>query len=282
MRALLFALLLLPLAAAHGGQQLDDTLVKNGQALMIGSLDAPQPGALLVVPFVDGPLPCGPEAFGAYRIALTSGTGVAFVANATILQMLVDMPEGEGGYSALAVDTHEASRALLLMQQAAVSYHALVGVVKPLNGTRSIDVQTGVLGLPYPLEGTATHGDLPPPEGEGIQMAHDRSFRGGAACLGDAPGTLVIRVNQTALPESLAPGKLVHVVALHDPSIAGFLPRPLDGTTGILRANLYLARAGDDAEQIRAALDPAPRVADITPIAALAVGLALVVRRAKG
>ena len=201
MRAILLALVfLLPVAAAHGGgQQLDNTLVENGQNLMVGQLTAPQPGAFIVVPYVDGPLPCNPVPAEDYRIPLTNGTGVAFVANETALQALFDMPESEGGYSAFAVDTHDASRALELMEQVVESYHALVGVKMPTNGSRVMEFRTGVLGLPYPLAGTATHEFPQAPEGQGIHMQHDGSFRGGSACLGSEPGTLIVTINKSAL-----------------------------------------------------------------------------------
>lgn len=273
--ALLALALLLPLAAAHGEQAaLDEQLVDDGRRLTVGEFKAPQRGGLVVVPYVEGPLPC--EGAAGYRIPLTPTSGVAFAANATALQALFDGPASEGGYTAFAVDTQSAQRALILMQENAVALHGLVGVVREGNDTRA---RSGALGLPYPIPGAAMHEPEHPAEGQGIVMDHDGSFSGAQACPVSEPGHVAITFRFDALPESLGPGKLAHVVALHDPEIAAFLPRPIDDSTAVLQANLYLARPGEDPATIRAALDPSPRVADALPILLLGVGLVWIARR---
>lgn len=272
---LLLAVLLVPLAAAHGEEtHLDEGLTRNGERLLLGSFEAPQPGPLVVVPFVDAPLGCDAAAHG-YRIPLGDGAGVAFVSNRTTLQALLDAPE-PGGYAAFAVDTHEASRALILMQENAVALHALVALVQEPG--RDAEVRTGALGVPYTLPGAGGHGFEHAVEGGGIQMAHDGGFRGARACVGEDAGHVSLTVDLAALPDALGHGRLVHALVLHDPQVAAFLPRPLDESTRVLQANLYLARPGEDPARVRDALDPAPRAGQLAPVAFVLVGLALVAR----
>lgn len=275
---LLLATALAPLAAAHGTEQhVDEQLVESGEALMLGEFKAAQAGPLVVVPFVDDALTCDTER-GAYRIPLGDDAGVAFVTNETTVQALFDLPADHVGYAGFAVDTHDATRALLLMEENAIALHALVGVVTDDDGTG--ESRTGALGLPYPIPGTAMH-DMTsiPVEGGGVLMSHDDSFAGGRWCASAEPGHLAIMLDRSDLPDSLAQGQLAHVVALADSTVVGYLPRPLDGSTRVLQANLYLAREGEDPARVRAALDPAPTLAQLLPIAIAGVGSVWVARR---
>ncbi|HUR67962.1 MAG TPA: hypothetical protein VM370_01855 [Candidatus Thermoplasmatota archaeon] len=277
---LLAALWLLPSALAHGGEAgIDDQLVDNGRALQLGTFTAPQPGALVVVPYVEGALGCAPPAEADYSIALGADAGIAFAANATALAAYFDLPPQGEGYAALGVDSHDATRALILMQENAIALHALAGVVE--RGS-ALDVKTGALGVPYPIPGTAMEHaeELAAPEGGGLLLDHDGSFTGARACAGSEVGHLAILVEDSSLPDSLAPGRLVHAVAMFDATLAQFPPRPLDGTTAVLQANLYLARPGEDPARVRAALDPSIKlVADGVPILALVGGGVWVMRR---
>jgi len=276
--ALVLLALALPGALAHGEEQhLDEQLVENGERLLLGRFTAPQAGALLVVPHVAGALGCVPPPQVNYRVALGPEAGVSFARNETTFAAFFDVPPRSEGYAALAVDTHDATRTLILMEENAVALHALVGVV--IRGS-ALETRTGALGLPYPIPDTAAHdmGEFAP-EGGGIVMAHDDSFSGATTCAGEEAGHFAARFEVTSLPEPLAAGSLVHVVAMHDATVAGFLPRPLDGTTEVLQANLYLAREGEDPARVRDALDPRIGLAEAVPLAGLAVGLVLVARR---
>lgn len=272
--AVALALALAGVALAHGDahHELDTQLVENGRAVMVGAFTAAQPGPLVVVPSTDGPLPCGPWEDADWRIPLGDDSGVVFLQNATHLVGVVEQAPGASGYTALAVDTASASRALVLMSEAAVSNHALAAVVLRADGPPA--ARTGVLGIPYDLPGDAGHdmGDFAP-EGGGIVLDHDDSFPGARACPWPDAGYVAFAFERTALPEALAPGSVVHVVALHDGAIAEFLPRPIDGSTAVLQANLYLARPGEDPAAMRAAFDPTPGATAWLPLALVGVGL---------
>lgn len=273
----LLALLLLPGVAAHGGE-LDEALLEAGDAVVIRDFRAPQPGPLLVVPHTEGPLPCGALPGAAYRVPLGPDAGVAFASNETELVALFDVPPDERGYAGFGVDTHDASRALLLMEQNAIALHALGAVVKRPGAPT--EFRTGALGVPYPIPGTAAHdmSDMGP--GEGLLLDHDDSFGAARWCPGaDAPGQILVAIERARLPDSLAPGMVVHVVAIFDAHLDGFPARPIDGSTHSLQANLYLARPGEDAAQVRAALDPGADAHDIVPVVLLLLGLGLVSRR---
>ena len=71
----------------------------------------------------------------------------------------------------------------------------------------------------------------------------------------------------------------MHAVVLYDPQIAAPLPRPIEGSTRVLEANLYLAQPGEDPAEVRAALDPTPGASTWLPLAGVAAGLILAVRR---
>lgn len=266
-------------AAAHGGEpHLDAQLVREGERLIVGDFTAPQAGALVVVPYVEGPLGCGASA-GGYRVPLSAESGVSFVANETTLQAFFDAPGA--GFSAFAVDSHTASRALILMQENAVALHGLVALVQR-ESANATSVRTGVLGLPYPIPGAgAGHGFDHTAEGGGVVMSYDnRSFTRASACAGDERGHVALDVPFDAFRETpLRHGALVHVVAMHDPEIPEFLPRPIDASTQILQANLYLARPGEDPERVRDALAPGVRAHDAIPLAGLGLALALIAWR---
>lgn len=273
-------LVLIPGVVAHGGGHgLDEQLVADGKRLLLGEFTAPQRGPLVVVPYTEGPLGCAASAEAGYRIAMSDDVGVMFAANETRVQILVDRPAGQTGYVGFAADTHDATRALLMMQENAVALHALVGVV---HNDTTAEARTGTLGVPYPLGDGAG-----PAHGHGhddtrMMMAHDGAVGRPVWCEGPGPGQLVLAFNRTALPESLAPGMLVHVVALVDARFAQFLPRVIPDSTSVLEANLYLARLGEDPTRVRAALDPSPSVHDAVPAALAVLGVALVALPVRG
>lgn len=253
--SLVFALALAPATAlAHGpDHSLEDQLVKDGAKLVIGKFTAPQPGPLIVVPYVDEAPPCAGTPTAGAVLPLGDGAYVTFFVAADGLHALLDLPADPTGYAAIAVDTHDAQRALILMAENAIALHALRAVV--FKDGRDQD-RSGVLGLPYLLPGEVGHAMNYTPEGGGIVMDHDDSFRGSIVCAGDVPGHRAFAFNATALPESVTPGRVVHVVALYDPEVPFFLPRPLDESTRVLQANLYLARPGEDPVAVREAFSP--------------------------
>lgn len=269
--ALLAALLAAPLAAAHGEDAADAQLMARGEALLLGGFDAPQPGPLLVVPHRAGPLPCGDAAGAGYLVDLGGGARVALAGNASHVAATFDLPGP--GFAAVALDTRSAARTLLAMQEQAVALHRLAAAAP--NGS-ALEARAGVLGIPYALPGASRHSfGHAAPEEVGLRIAYDAPAR---AC-GDAVHfTMAIARDDAA--DALAPGTVVHAVALYDPEVPGFLPRPVDSTR-VLQANLYLARPGEDAGLVRAALDPGPGLAEAVPLAALLLGLAGLTRRGR-
>jgi hypothetical protein len=259
----------LPPAAAHGREHgLEQQLQERGEALLLGGFDAPQPGALVVVPLLEGPLPCGDASGAGYAVPLGGGAVVAFVANATHLGAVLDLPRP--GFAAFALDTATAARTLLLMQEQAVALHRLAAAAP--NGS-ALDARGGVLGIPYALPGSHGHGFGPiAPEEVGLRLA----WEGPAEACAGAPGHLTL-----ALPReraAWAPGSVVHAVALWDPEVPQFLPRPLDSTR-VLQANLYLARPGEDAAQVRAALAQGVGAEAAVPLLGLLAGAGFLARR---
>jgi hypothetical protein len=115
-----------------------------------------------------------------------------------------------------------------------------------------------------------------PAEESDVRMAYD-SPAPPVYCGSTEPGHVTLAFDRSGLP-STAPGSLVHVVALVDTSVAGFLPHPLDSTR-VLQANLYLVRPGEDARQIEAALSPRPTAQALVPMAGAGAGLALLALR---
>lgn len=270
--AALAGLLLVPSHAAHGTEHgLDDQLVRNGDRLLLGSFDAPQPGPLLVIPYSEDPLPCGPDPSRRFLVRLGPDAAVSFAANATHVQALFDLPAE--GYVAFAADTHDAVRALILMQENAVALHRLAAdVVRPDANDTGARLRTGTMGIPYALPGASGHGFGHEVEGGGIAMAYDSATRGLAGgCRSAEPGHAGLWFLRANLSQSLAPGSLVHVVALYDSAVPQFLPRPLESTR-VLQANLYLARPGEDPDGVREALDPRPGADEALPLALFGLG----------
>lgn len=272
---LVLAFLAAPLAAAHGEEHgLDEQLVANGEKLLVGSFTAPQPGALVVVPFTPGPLSCGAAA-GGYRIPLSPTAGLMIAANETEVAILFDLPAEDDGYVGFGIDTGDATRALVLMEENAIVLHALLQIGKnERDGPRVF--RTGALGVRYALPGSHGHGLNTSLEGD-VFLDTDDSFAGGRWCrTDDAHRTIV--VNRSDLAESLAAGTVVHVVAIHDAQVPYFRSRLVEGAPTVLHLNLYLARAGEDPARLREAFDPSVRPYDVVALLALGLGLVLVTR----
>lgn len=270
-------------AAAHGdhGPALDDQLLEAGSALMVGGFDAPQEGALVVVANVDGPLGCDVPAAVDHVLAIGGGGGVAFASNRTHVAAFLDLPGNGTGFSGAALDTADAVRTLIMMQEQAVALHRLVAFVAETgpNGTE-VSKRTGVFGLPYPLPSDVEH-----PEGTHIAVADLEAggaaisyTRGpGEACLGDDPGHRGVLFERSAFGRALWPGRVVHTVVFFDADVVGWLPRPVDSTHWPA-FNLYLARPGEDPAAVRDALDPRPGAWVWVPLAGVAGALAWVAR----
>ncbi len=271
----LIALSFFPMAAAHGDEHAPVEF-----AGVVGRYSGAQPGPLLIVPYVDVPPLCGTAPTQGALVALGDDVFLTFFVTGVGLQVLLDLPQdASSGYAGLAVDTHDASRALILMQESAISLHSLVGVV--WNETTTT-VRTGALGLPYIIPGTGGHDMGVSLEGGGILLDHDNASAAGSSCAGPDRSHRTFVFSAQVLPESVEPGRVVHIVALFDPDVPYFLPRPIDGSTRVLQANLYLARPGEDIASLRDALEPRARFEDVAPLVVLGVGLVLVTRRPGG
>lgn len=268
--------LVAPLAGGHPGHGSADQLVEDGRKLVVGSYTGPQPGPLVVVPFVDADVECGAFVPEGATLPLGHDATATFFVNATGLHAVFDLPiEAWRGYAGLAVDTHEATRALIHMKESAVALHALASVVWRDLGEPG-EVVLGTLGAPYALPDQAHAHDFEfAPEGGGLLMAHGGAFAGATSCLGDDGVHRGFSFASSALPASLSPGSVVHVVALFDPVVADFLPRPIDGSTRVLQANLYLARPGEDPAMLQRAFDPGWDVGDALPLGFLLVAVAV-------
>jgi hypothetical protein len=268
--------LLLPAVAAHGDERhLDDQLLRNGERLMVGGFDAAQPGPLVVVPYVDGPLTCESATAG-FLIPLSAQTGVTFLTNAT--HLLADFDLVVPGYTAFAVDTADAVRSLIMMEEQAVALHALAshGIPPSTNRSAVAELRAGVLGIPYRIPGASVHSLGHDLAGGGIAMQYGPDAGSMDAC--ESADRLGLLVPRSVAPSALEPGRIVHVVALHDPDVPQLLPRPLDSTE-VLQANLYLARPGEDPEAVREGLEAKPGPSAGVAAGGLILGLAWVTRR---
>lgn len=252
-------------------------LVEGGERLMFGRFDAPQPGPLLIVPFLDGSLPCGVGEEDPFLVLVGDGAAVTFLSNAT--HVLVAFETAKPALAAAALDTHAAHRTLTLMTEEAVALHAMGARLR--TGTPNStgpDFRAGVLGLPYALPGPVVHRLAHPVEGFGIRMAYEEGAAPVAPCDGPAGGLFGVTFLREDLPESLEAGSVVHAVVVYDDASVAWLPRPVDETSHVFQANLYLARPGESVEDLRRAFDPRPGPHELVPAAGLLVGLALMVR----
>lgn len=265
-------------ASAHGADAgIGDQLVKDGAKLVTGTFTAQQPGPLVVVPHVAQAPECAAAPTTAVVLPLGHDAEVAFFGTADGLHTLVDLPPATQGFVGMAVDTHDASRALILMDESAIALHGIVSVAWR-DGAEPV-TRTGALGVPYALPGEGGHAFNYTPEGRGILIDHDDSFRGGSTCAGNSPGHRAFSFTALAMPDSVGPGRIVHVVLLYDPDVPAFIPRPIDESTRILEANLYLARAGEDPVLVARALDPQLGLPEYAPLGLVLVGLAWAVRQ---
>lgn len=269
------------LAGAHEAHQtegMDDQLVSAGAGLMVGSFDAPQDGPLVVVPYHDGALGCGSGPELGYVIPIGEEVAVSFVANETHVQAVLDLPPGETGFASFALDTQRAHRTMMLMLEHAVAMHAMGALVlEEDEGDVNATFDDGVMGVPYlfPDAGNASRSskyflDIDSPGG-GIRMDYESS--GPVTwCEGREPGHHVIRLSRQGMGEALTEGAIVHGLVHWDDELAEWLPRPIS-TTEEFQVNLYLARADEDPEAIKQALDPSPDARTVASIAGLGVGL---------
>lgn len=261
-------------ATGHGDHDpgLEEQLVDAGSAMMVGRFDAAQEGALVVVPHFSGPLLCDPHEAG-YLLPLGPEAGVAFASNATHVGAFFALSGNGTGYTAFAVDSLSAVRTLYLMQEHAVALHALGALsrIDGPNGTTTTQ-RGGVMGVPQPI-GPAVHAIDHAVEGGGILIDYDEVIAPAELCLGDDAGRVGMTFRRADLSDALGQGVVVHAVALHDPNIPQWLPRPIDNSSLWAQYNLYLSRQGEDPHAVRAALDPKPNAPVWLPLVGLAVAL---------
>lgn len=270
------AVFLAPIVLAHGDEEhLDDQLVRNGQRLMVGEFGAAQPGPLLIVPFMEAPLACGSRQAD-FVVPLSGGAGVTILSNATHILAEFDRPTS--GYVAFALDTADAVRALLLMEEQAVSLHVLAahGVPGGSDRNASPELRVGLLGIPYRIPGASMHSLGHDLEGGGIAMQYGSGAATVAFCE-VAPDRIGFLIERALRPQTLAAGGIVHAVALYDPVVSQFLPRPVDSTE-VLQANLYLARPGEDPGELQDALEGGAGAVEAAAAASLTIGLLWVSR----
>lgn len=279
----LAALAVSPAAVAHTEHgEVDDRFLDRGTRLMVGAHDGPQAGPLAVAPWVDGPLPCASSDGSDFRLPLGDQAGVTIVGNATHIEAAFDVPAA--GFVAFAVDTATASRTLLMMQEHAVARHRMLADLVPWPDVTPAPVsgidgpRSGLVGLPYALEDGSqnslgsTHGL----EGNGIHIGYDDEAASWlTTCTGESPGHMALQMQRDALAESLAPGSVVHVVLLYDAALVDWLPRPLE-STAVLQLNLYLARAGEEPEMLRATFANDTEATDRIPLLFILGGLGMI------
>lgn len=270
---LLLALLGLNVSAHHPDDRLDDQLVDAGDSLMFGGFEARQPGPLVIVPHHDGPLGCRLPAEYAYLLDAGPSAGVGFLTNGTHLLAVLDLPQETASYAAVAMDTGTAVRSLIMMQEHLVSMHRFGAVTSPEDlGSQNRTVRWGLMGVPYAVAAqnvSAMGHDMP---GDGIRLDHDDRARGATSCIDERRGLVGFLFAHDREGDPLRPGRLVHAVTLYDEEVATWLPRPVDESTSVRQWNLYLARSGEDPQQVRRALSPQPQAGDLVPMALLGVG----------
>ncbi len=278
---LLLAFLGNPASGHHPGDRVDEQLLDAGSRIMYGGFDAGQTGPLVVVPHHEGPLPCTVPERSPYLLPLGDSAGVTFLTNGSHLVAVMDLPVGHDGYAALAMDTGRAVRTLIMMQEHAMSLHRFGAVIPSMDPGGNDSARWGLMGVPYELPEPSPHDIDHPMPGDGIQLDHDDNPRGAAFCRDDESGHVGFVFPHEGSGEPIGPGRLVHVVALYDEEVAAWLPRPVDESTAIEQWNLYLSRAGEDPEQLRAALSSRIGVDDAVPLLlfALAFVWAVVGRR---
>jgi hypothetical protein len=270
---------------AHQTEGMDDQLVSAGEGLMVGSFDAPQDGPLVVVPYVEGPVPCGGVPTDSHLIPVGKGAAVSFVANESVVQANLDLPPAETGFASFALDTDRAHRTMMLMLEHAIAMHAMGAAVfeEEQNGTFEATFDDGMMGVPYLFPDAANASrtskyflqiDSP---GGGIRMDYDMGAPA-SWCEGDEPGHYAIRLDREAMGEALDDGAIVHGLVHWDDEVPQWLPRPIPSTAEF-QVNLYLTRPSEDPQSIRDALDPAPRAQNVVSMAGLLAGLALTTRR---
>jgi hypothetical protein len=265
MLAALVLALMPPTVLGHGEERHRpaDELVKEGESLMIGSFSAEQAGPLVVVPFEEGPLPCGNERLVRYQIPIGEDVFVTFAHNDTSLEAGFALPPSEKRFLAVGVGTGDAVRALFIMQEHVVALHELAaGIVGGDNET----FRQGALGVAH-AAGPSAHGIDHPLEGYGITLAYDET--GSADPCFTSEGHSGFRFSKATSRARLAPGSVVHVVVLYDPNFDVPLPRPIEDSTAVFQANLYLARSDEDPSMLRAALDPSPEAESWIPVLVL-------------
>lgn len=267
---------------AHQTEGMDDQLVSAGSGLMVGSFDAPQEGPLVVVPYREGELGCGPGPEVGYVIPIGKGAAVSFVANATHVQAVVDLPPEQTGFVSFALDTERAHRTMMLMLEHAVAMHGM-GAVLLEEGDAGVNAtfDDGVMGVPYlfPDAPNASRSskyflniDSP---GGGIRMDFESSAPV-TWCQGAEPGHHAIRFSRAGMGEALSEGAILHGLVHWDGELAEWLPRPIPSTEEF-QVNLYLSRPGEDPEAIKQALDPGPDARTLASLAGLGLGLAAIV-----
>ena len=254
---------------AHGDERHRpaDELVEEGEKLMVGHFDADQPGPLVVVPFVDGGMPCGDDRFTPYYLPLGDDAFVTFLHNESSIEASFRFPAQAQRFVGIGIDTGEAVRALFVMQEHVVAIHTFAGAALK---DGNVTFREGELGVAH-AAGPSAHGVAHPLEGEGMVAAyHDLGVS--TLCEHDRE-TMGFRANKTMFAERAEPGRIVHVVVLYDPAFDVFLPRPIDNSTIVFQANLYLARPGEDLAALRAAFDPKPRADVLVPLLLVATTL---------
>lgn len=270
-------------ASAHDGHEtdgLEEQLVDDVGGVMIGRFDAPQAGPLVVVPFTNGPLPCGVSASTDLLVPVGNGTAASFAANATHVQVLLDVPVNATGYIAAALDTADAHRTIMMMMEHAIAIHALGSILvqDDDNQTANVTFRKGVMGVSYRLpgaeEGSAVskYFEGHPMPGEGIRMQYD--LRAPVTwCRNEEQGAYGVLFERASMTDSLGDGMIVHGVVMWDHDLPAWLPRPID-TTDELQVNLYLARPGERPEALQAALGPGPTLQTLISVGCLlAAGL---------
>jgi hypothetical protein len=226
----------------------------------------------VVVPYVEGPVPCGGVPTDSHLIPVGKGAAVSFVANESVVQANLDLPLAETGFASFALDTDRAHRTMMLMLEHAIAMHAMGAAVfeEEQNGTFEATFDDGMMGVPYLFPDAANASrtskyflqiDSP---GGGIRMDYD--MRAPASwCEGDEPGHYAIRLDREAMGEALDDGAIVHGLVHWDDEVPKWLPRPIP-TTEEFQVNLYLTRPTEDPESIRDALDPAPRPQNVVSV----------------
>lgn len=208
---------------------------------------------VLLVPYVEGPLGCPGD-------AVLPPEGWSLEQNESSLRIsarLLPLP----AFVLAAVDTGKTVQSLVMMEEREISLHrAVARSSRPQAGTAVVGAVSGI------------HGDSAHGMESSLMMDYD-NLPIGELCPRD-DGVFVARFERASFPETLVPGRAVHLIFMTDARVPHLLPHPLVSTE-VVTKSAYLLAPGEDAGVLRSALDGGPGASSAVPVVLAALAVAL-------